>query len=105
MYRKDYDRGEYRMISVGDPSGIRTASAAVLGSIGLLAATVLPFILGVAGSIYLIGALIVGCWMLLETIRFAMRRNNVTARRLLKASVMHIPIYVLLIVVDHFVAR
>lgn len=102
MYRKDYDRGEFRMISVEDDSGLMTALSALAGSAGLLAVTLLPYYLGASGVIYLIGSVLLGVWLLGETVRFVLDRSNLRARRLLKASVYYIPVYVVVLIVDHF---
>ncbi|PSQ70037.1 MAG: hypothetical protein BRD29_00510 [Bacteroidetes bacterium QH_2_67_10] len=70
MYRKDYDRGGYAMVSNNDPSGQRTAGQAVFFCTLLLAASALPYVTGDAGWVYLAGALPLGGWFLAESLRF-----------------------------------
>ena len=91
------------MVSVGDPDGVRTSRQALLHTIALLIVSVLPFVLGDAGLVYLVGALALGFWFLGHTIRFRMRRTGTMARSVLKASVYYIPALVALIVVDRFI--
>lgn len=101
MYRKDYGRGDFRMISVADDSGRHTALAAVVGSVALVLATAVPFLLHAASVWYLAGATLLGLWLLYKTVQFARERSAVAARTLLKASILYIPVYVALLVVDH----
>src|SRR5205807_401950 len=54
MYREDYSRAGFRMISSDDRSGERSASQSVFFSILLLVIAGLPAFLGIANALYLV---------------------------------------------------
>jgi protoheme IX farnesyltransferase len=100
MYRKDYTRGGYAMVSGTDPSGRRTAGQAVFFCVLLLAASVLPFLTGDAGWLYLAGALPLGGWFFAESLRFLGERTGLRARSLLKVSIYYVPLLLVFIATD-----
>ena len=103
MYRKDYGRADYAMLSVVEPDGRSTAFQTLLCTAALLAASLLPTLLGVAGLVYLLSALALGGWFLVPAWRFYRERSNQNARRVLKASIYYVPLLVLAIFVDWLV--
>ena len=60
MYRADYARAGYCMLSVVDTDGRRTGGAAVRHTLALIAFSLTPFVLGLVGRVYLVGALFFG---------------------------------------------
>lgn len=100
MYRKDYTRGGYAMISRDDPSGRRTAGEAVAFSALLVGTSALPFLTGDAGWLYLAGALPLGIWFFVESLRFWKSRTGQRARQLLKVSIYYVPLLLALILAD-----
>ena len=100
MYRKDYARGNYAMLPVVEPDGASTARQTVGCCVVLLVASVLPTVLGAAGWIYALGILPLGAWFLWTAVVFAKNRTGQTARRVLKASIVYVPVLVLLLGVD-----
>jgi len=103
MYRKDYARGDYAMLPVLEPSGESTAVQMIAFTAGLLVASVLPTLLGAAGWIYGAGVIPLGLWFLWTTVQFYGERTGQTARRVLKASILYVPVLVLLLGIDWFV--
>jgi protoheme IX farnesyltransferase len=57
-------------------------------------------VLGITGRFYFWGALIIGLGMLSVALDFARYHGIGDARRLLKASVLYLPVLLLLIVLD-----
>lgn len=100
MYRKDYARGGYAMVSCCDPNGARTAGQAVLFCALLVATSTLPFFTGDAGWLYLAGVLPLGGWFFAESLRFWNRRTGRRARALLKVSIYYVPLLLVLIAAD-----
>ena len=100
MYRKDYGRAAYAMLPVVEPDGRSTALQTLLCTGGLLAASLLPTLLGIAGLVYLAAALVLGGGFLVPAWRFYRARTNQNARRVLKASIYYVPLLVLAIFVD-----
>jgi protoheme IX farnesyltransferase len=54
--------------------------------------------LGIASIAYLVVALILGMWFFFESARFAWRRTDPLARRLLFVSVIYLPVLFLILV-------
>lgn len=100
MYRKDYARGGYAMLPVLEPDGDSTAYQTILFTALLLIASLLPTWIGATGWLYALGAAPLGAWFLWTAIVFHRERTGQNARRVLKASVVYIPVLVLLIGVD-----
>ena len=103
MYRKDYGRGGFAMLPVIDSDGLATAALAL----AFTAATV-AFSLALAsdpsmGTTYLVIAVLSGAFFLHPAVRFWRTRTNLDARRLLKSSVMYIPVLVFSIVLDRMI--
>lgn len=100
MYRQDYERGGFAMLPVVDPEGLATGRQTLGFTLALVAASILPFFLDLSGVFYLIAALLLGGYFLRPSIRFWRTRTPQTARRVLLASVMYIPLLVLCIIAD-----
>jgi protoheme IX farnesyltransferase len=88
------------MLPVVEPSGRITARQIVLFSIMLLPVSLAPFFFGVSGMIFLVGASLLGIWMLWASIRAARTKTNESAKKLLLVSVIYLPLLFILMVVD-----
>jgi protoheme IX farnesyltransferase len=60
MYRDEYAKAGFKMLPSVDPGGSRTAQQAVSHNIGLLLVSLSPFVLRMAGKIYLGAAILLG---------------------------------------------
>lgn len=100
LYRADYARAGFRMLPIVDPDGRRTGFQTVVHSIGLLAVSLLPFGLRLAGPVYLAGALLLGVAFLALALRFARRRDRSSARALFVGSIVYLPVLLGLMVWD-----
>lgn len=100
VYREDYARGGFKMLPLLDWEGRRTAVRVVLFLILLLFSSVLPFFVQLAGALYLIGALVLGAGFLWYGIMLAHSRARVAAKRVLRASVVYLPLLLVLMVCD-----
>jgi len=100
MYRKDYARGDYAMLPVLEPSGTSTSVQMIGFTILLGAASVAPAVVSTAGWLYLAVVAPLGLWFLWTTIAFARSRTGQAARRVLKASIVYVPVWVLALGVD-----
>jgi protoheme IX farnesyltransferase len=90
-YRADYARAGFPMLPVIDPTGRRGARHIVIGSAALLLASVLPAGYGMAGSVYLVSALLLGGTFLLFGVAVVVRRSDRAARWHLLASLAYLP--------------
>jgi protoheme IX farnesyltransferase len=100
MYREDYSRAGIRMLPVVEPDGTSTARQIVLYSIALIPISLLPRWMGMTGSIYLIGALVLGLCFLYSGVRVSLDRSKLRARKVLLTSVVYLPVLYLLMVLD-----
>jgi heme o synthase len=88
------------MLPVVDPSGVSTFRQTILFAVLLIGVSVLPTIIGMTGKVYCIGALVMGVALLVVGALFTHTKSFLDARRLLKASVVYLPLLLLLIIVD-----
>ena len=100
MYREDYARGGFAMLSVRDGDGSAVARQAIYYTLALLAVSVLPSIFGMTGVIYLTGAVVAGTTLLAFAIRFFFDRSLRNARSLFMISNLYLLTVMLLLVVN-----
>ena len=100
MYRDDYARAGFRMVSVDDQTGVRTAMYTVIGSVALMVTSVIPFMVGMSSLVYLVSALVMGVLMLVSSIVMMRARDYRSARLVLKASVLYLPLLLVVIIID-----
>lgn len=100
IYRQDYARARIRMLPMVDPSGSATGRQMVFYSLALLPLGAFPSLLGMAGTLYFWGALLLGMAFLQFAVRAALRPSNLHARRLLHASVIYLPLLFALLMLD-----
>jgi protoheme IX farnesyltransferase len=98
MYREDYARGGFAMLSVRDDDGRTTARHAVFYSLALLTVSVLPPFFGLSTFIYLAGAVIAGGALSLASVAFLSSRTPAHARRLFMASNIYLIVMMALLV-------
>jgi protoheme IX farnesyltransferase len=92
MYREDYSRAGFRMISSDDRSGERSASQSVFFCILLLVIAGLPAFLGIANFVYLAIELLLGGLFVAVAMRFLRMRTASAARLLFLASIIYLPL-------------
>jgi protoheme IX farnesyltransferase len=92
MYREDYSRAGFRMISSDDRSGERSASQSVFFCILLLVIAGLPAFLGIANFIYLAIELLLGGLFTTVAMRFLRMRTASAARSLFITSIVYLPL-------------
>jgi heme o synthase len=100
MYREDYARAGILMLPVVDKDGIRTYRQIILYAGALVAISLLPSLLGLAGVLYFFGAL-VSCTALVQVCLWAAHsKTNARAKWLMHATVIHIPVLLSLMMYD-----
>jgi heme o synthase len=92
IYREDYSRAGFRMISSDDRSGERSASQSVFFCILLLVIAGLPAFLGIANFVYLAAELLLGGLFVAVAMRFLRTRTPSAARSLFIASIVYLPL-------------
>jgi len=92
MYRDDYARAGFQMISSDDRSGERSASQSVFFCMLLFVVAGLPAFLGIATVFYLLAVLILGAVFIAVAMRFLKTRTTSDARRLFITSIIYLPL-------------
>jgi heme o synthase len=92
LYRDDYAKAGFPMLPVIDPDGRRAGKQAVYWGFLLILASVEPYFSGLAGSVYLAVALVLGAALFWLAGRFAAARNEATARALFYGSITYLPL-------------
>ncbi|HWN12086.1 MAG TPA: heme o synthase [Pyrinomonadaceae bacterium] len=100
MYREDYSRAGILMLPVVEPDGRVTGQQIVVYTLMLLPVSLLPTVLGMAGRVYLYGAIVLGLLFLYSSVRAAFSKSRQEARRLLLASVIYLPLLFILMVIN-----
>jgi heme o synthase len=100
MYREDYARAGILMLPVVDPEGKRTYRQIVFTAAALIAVSLLPAVVGLAGVLYFFGALMICVALLQVCLWAAALKTNARAKWLMHATVMHIPLLLGLMVYD-----
>jgi protoheme IX farnesyltransferase len=100
IYRDDYARAGLWMLPVVDARGRQTALQMVGFCVLLLAVSVVPAVAGQAGPVYVFGAVALGIAFLLSTLGFVVRRSVYAARRVMRASLLYLPVLLALLVLD-----
>jgi len=68
--------------------------------LALLSVAIVPAIRGESGIVYLAGALVLGIAFLCYSARFAFHMSTVSARQLLLASILYLPVLFALLALD-----
>lgn len=100
LYRDEYAKAGILMLPVVEPDGKITARQIVMFSMMLLPVSLAPFFFGISGMIFLVGASLLGIWMLWASIRTARAKTNESAKKLLLVSVIYLPLLFILMVAD-----
>lgn len=100
MYREDYARAGILMLPVVDRQGTRTFRQIVITAALLVGVGVLPAVVGLAGTLYLLGSLVVNLALLQVCLWAASEKTNLRAKWLMHATVLHIPVLLGLMAYD-----
>jgi protoheme IX farnesyltransferase len=107
LYREDYAQGDIRMLPVVDSDGKSTVWRILAYSAALIPVSLLPVALGMAGRIYLVGAIVMGVALFRVSMGMASPRLPATApaskpsaRRLLRATIIYLPALFALMMVN-----
>jgi protoheme IX farnesyltransferase len=99
LYREDYAKGGIKMLPVVEEDGRSTARRILLYSVILIPVSLLPSLMGMAGKIYLVGAIVLGLALLYFGIRLASLKlplvsapSKMRARHVLQATVIYLPL-------------
>jgi protoheme IX farnesyltransferase len=107
LYREDYAQGDIRMLPVVESDGKSTVWRILAYSAALIPVSLLPVALGMAGRIYLVGAIVMGVALFRVAMGMASQQLPATAptskpsaRRLLRATIIYLPALFALMMVN-----
>jgi protoheme IX farnesyltransferase len=99
LYRHEYDKAGFKMLTTVDSTGRRAGVQAVIAAAALVPVSLIPA-LGVpspAAVWYMLVAFALGLAQWAAAGAFLLRRDEVSARRLLRASLIYLPLVLLLL--------
>jgi len=99
LYADQYAGAGFRLLPVVEPDSHRTERAVLSFSAALVAVGLMPSVIGIAGGLYFVSALILGGVMFAAAVVFALRRPG-SARWLLVASLVYLPVLLTMMAVD-----
>jgi len=100
LHREDYRRGGLQMLPVVDVDGTRTFRQIMIYSLLLIPVSALPTVIGMSGTTYLTVSLILTIGMLCFGVALERSRTTLAARRMMKASVLYLPVILAFIIFD-----
>ena len=100
LYRDDYARAGVRLLPVIDAQGRSTERQILSGTLALLAVSLLPTLIGLAGGVYFTGALVLGAAFVAMGAQQALAPSLSRARRVLLASLLYLPLLLALLAFD-----
>jgi protoheme IX farnesyltransferase len=100
MYRDEYAKAGFVMLPNVETDGSRTGQQAVINTVVLFAASLLPFFFKMAGNFYLAAAMLLGAGFLFFAIQFSRQLTISRARQLFLASIIYLPLLLAALVCD-----
>jgi protoheme IX farnesyltransferase len=92
MYRDEYAQAGFVMLKREDTSGCVTGFISLMFALALAAVSVAAYYSGMAGRVYLLGALVLNAGLVGLAVRFFLDRNRSTARALFFGSILFLPL-------------
>jgi heme o synthase len=100
LYREDYARAGIRMLPVVDAEGSSTERQMLAGCLALWIVALVPTLATLTGWAYFVGALVLGGAFLACAVVHAVRPSRNSARQVVLASVVYLPLLLTLMVLD-----
>jgi protoheme IX farnesyltransferase len=100
LYREDYARAGIRVLPVVDWSGTSSGTHSVTNCLALFPVALLPTLVGMAGTIYFVVALLLSAALLWTAIALRRSGSLADARRLMMASLLYLPLLLAVMALD-----
>ena len=100
LLKEDYKKAGFKMLPCVHPDAKFTFSQITAFSFLLIAFSLMPSLIGMSGRIYFWGALVLGLGMLYTAFMFQRNQTNLDARKILGASIMYLPLLLIIIIID-----
>ena len=102
MYRDDYKKGGFKMLSHYDQNGKKTALQMLINCVMLFGASLAVFVFNQGSIIYLIGASALGLIFFGVIGIFHRESTEENARKVFLASIIYLPVLICILVLDQF---
>jgi len=101
MYRREYAAAGHQMLPVVDPTGLRPGVQAVVGALLLIPISLIPSLSFAGGSplAYFVWTLFLGLAQLGLSVRFALLRDERSARLLLRGTLLYVPAWLVMLLI------
>jgi len=100
LYADDYARAGVRVLGVADSHGTLAERQIVSSTLSLAAVSLLPAVLGISGVAYFVTACALGLGFFGAGLAHARTRSTASARRVLLASLMYLPLLLAVLAFD-----
>lgn len=100
LYREDFAKAGIQFLPVIEPDGESTNRQIIIHCAALLAVSLLPTLIGLAGPVYFVSAFLLGVAFLASGVSLVMIPTRAGARRLLFASLIYLPVVLLVMALD-----
>jgi protoheme IX farnesyltransferase len=100
LYADDYARAGVRVLTVADSHGTLAERQIVSSTLSLVAVSLLPTVIGISGIAYFVTACALGLGLLGTGLAHAKTRSKASARRVLLASLMYLPLLLAVLALD-----
>ena len=102
MYRDDYQKSGFKMLSLVDQTGKRTAIQMLLNAILMIASSLAVFMIGQGGLFYLTGAILLGLGYIGVITLFFSESSIKNARKVFLSSIIYLPVLITIIILEQF---
>jgi protoheme IX farnesyltransferase len=100
LYKRDYAAGGFKMLPVVDPGLRMTSRMIVLYGLALVPVSVVPVGAGMAGAVYLTGAVLMSLAFFSYCVSCAVSKERIDARKLFFASIIYLPMLFAVLMFD-----
>ena len=100
IYRNDYEKAGFKMISIGVSASKNTGRFAVVSCLALLPAAISPYLMELSGILYCGGALALTTYFIGLSWKFSQEMTLDSARRLFYYSLLYLPLLLGLMIWD-----
>ena len=100
IYRNDYEKAGFKMISIGASASQHTGRFAVVSCLALLPAAISPYLMELSGILYCIGAIVLTAYFIGLSWKFSREMTLDSARRLFYYSLLYLPLLLGLMIWD-----
>mgnify|MGYP001032199471 FL=1 len=100
MCKDDYKKAGFKMLPVVEPNGSRTIRQIFWHLSLMIPVSLLPFISGMMGTVYLAGASLLTLGYFCSAIPMLRLKSKENASKILKASVFYLPLLFVIIIID-----